>query len=149
MVFHSFQNNYGGDSQILFKPVFFFGSPSRRDSGCDTMFSTITLLRLSNLPNLRCIYPEMDMLKELHVDHCQKLKFFVTEYQNSADLSQDDQDRFSTSQQAVVSLEKVWLFKKTMPKTHCILCLHIHILLGIQYILCVTVFVMEYRENRD
>lgn len=98
-----------------------------------TIFSTITLLRLSHLPKLRCIYPEMhmlkwDMLKELHVEHCQKLKFFATEYQNSKYLNQDHQDRVSTAQQEVVSLEKVLLFKKTRPKSHCIFCLRIHLL---------------------
>jgi len=92
------------------------------------MFSSITLLRLSNLPNLRSIYPGMHilkwgMLKELHVKHCQKLKFFATEYQNSTGLNQDDQDGFSTDQQAVVSLEKVWLFRQNTPK-HTAFCVY-------------------------
>ncbi|KHN04619.1 hypothetical protein glysoja_021918 [Glycine soja] len=76
------------------------------------IFSSITSLRLSDLPKLSCIYPGMHslewrMLKELHVKHCQKLKFFASEFQNSPDLNPDGEDRFSTDQQAIVSLEKV------------------------------------------
>ena len=55
---------------------------------------------------------------QLHVKHCQKLKFFASEFQNSPDLNPDGEDRFSTDQQAIVSLEKVWLFfiRKPTPK---------------------------------
>lgn len=120
------------------------------------IFSSITLLRLSNLPNLRCIYPgthilKWGKLKELHVKHCQKLKFFATEYQNSTGLNQYDQDRFSTDQQEVVSLEKVWHFGQNMTK-HTAFCaytyiyhwdLFLRLLLGHPtYTLCVNNFVI-------
>jgi len=38
LIFMVFQNNYGGDSQISFQTCFFFGSSSRRNSGCDNSY---------------------------------------------------------------------------------------------------------------
>ncbi|XP_027337391.1 uncharacterized protein LOC113851105 [Abrus precatorius] len=75
------------------------------------IFPSLTLLKLWNLPKLRCIHsgkhmPEWPMLKELHVFHCQMLKFFATDFQNSTNSHSEGQDSFPTDQQAIVSLEK-------------------------------------------
>ncbi|TKY49668.1 disease resistance protein [Spatholobus suberectus] len=83
------------------------------------IFQSVTLLRLWKLPNLRCIYPGMHilkwpMLKELDVLHCQMLSFFATEFQNSPDSHPEDRDSLPTDQQASVSLREVTPHLKTL-----------------------------------
>ncbi|KHN13688.1 hypothetical protein glysoja_033998 [Glycine soja] len=76
------------------------------------IFQSLTLLRLWNLPKLRCIYPGMLILKwpklqKLDVLHCEVLRFFATEFQNSPDSHLEDRNSFPTDQQESVSLRKV------------------------------------------
>jgi len=74
------------------------------------MFPRATFLKLWNLYNLSCIYPEKHILEcstltELHVVRCPKLNFFTTEFHSSHEC----QGNSLTNQQAFVSLEKVRL----------------------------------------
>ncbi|KAJ1392583.1 Leucine-rich repeat domain superfamily [Sesbania bispinosa] len=76
------------------------------------IFPSLSSLKLWNLPRLRCIYPgmrilEWPMLKVLNVIHCQMLKIFATEFQNSPVSYSEGEDSFPTDQQSFVSLEKV------------------------------------------